>query len=59
VGDVFILRIALARPGHVLLAGGEGGANRVQAANEFAVAEGLEHVVAHAGHDPHVHDNIR
>ena len=51
VDDVLVLGVA--RPGHVLLARLERGADRVQAGDELAVAEHLEGARAHAGHDAH------
>ena len=59
VDDVLVLGIGAARPGHVLLPGAERHADRVQALDEFAVAQGLEHRLAHAGHDPHVRHHVR
>ena len=51
VDDVLVLGVA--RPGHVLLARLERGADRVQAGHELAVAEHLQGTRAHAGHDAH------
>ena len=52
VDDVLV--VGVARPRHVLLALGERGAERVQAGDEVAVvAEHVERVAAHPGHDPH------
>ena len=57
MGDVFV--VGVAGPGHVLLAGFEGGAHRVEAGDEFAVvAERLEDLGADAGHDAHVDHDI-
>ena len=60
MNDIFFLRVRLARPGDVLLAGEERRANRVQAGNELAVrAEIVEHRLAHARHQAHVDHDIR
>ena len=48
-----------ARPRHVFLAGGQRRANRVDARHkETVAAQRLKHLAAHAGHDPHVGDDI-
>ena len=51
VDDVLLLGVA--GPGDVLLPGPQGHADRVDAGDEEAVAQGVEHRAAHAGHDPH------
>ena len=57
VDDVLLLLVA--GPGHVRLPGLERHADRVRARHEEAVAQGLQHVAAHARHDPHRHHDIR
>ena len=57
VDDVLVLGVA--RPGHVVLALFEGRADRVQAGDEVAVAQHVEDLLAHAGHDPHVDGHVR
>ena len=57
VDDVLVVRVA--RPRHVGLAGLERGADGVQAGDELAVvAEHVERLLAHAGHDPHAHGDV-
>ena len=49
----------VARPRHVLLAGGERRADRMHARHEMAVAaEQLEHAAAHSRHDLHAHCDV-
>ena len=57
VDDVLVVRVA--RPRHVGLAGLERGADGVHAGHELAVvAEHVERLLAHAGHDPHAHGDV-
>ncbi len=52
VDDVLV--VGVARPGDILDAVAEGHAHRVQAGHELAVlAEAVQRVLAHPGHDPH------
>ncbi len=60
VDDVLVLRVGAAGPGDVVLPRLERHADRVQALDEVAVApSALSTCVAHAGHDPHVDDDVR
>src|ERR1700719_2013569 len=57
--NVFAVDVAVARPRHVLLSWFERRAHRVRTRNEEAVAaERIEHSLSHAGHDPHIDDDI-
>ncbi len=58
VGDVLLLH-RRAGPGNVLLTGLERCPDRVQAGHELVVfAQRLDHLLADAGHDLHVADNV-
>ena len=51
--------VRLARPRHVFLPGGQRRADGVYARDEEAVAtQRVEHLLTHAGHDPHVGDDV-
>ncbi len=57
VHDVLDGRVA--RPGDILLAGFERGADGMHAGDEFAIgAEHVKHLGAHAGHRAHVDDDV-
>src|SRR5207247_4751232 len=57
MANVLVIRIA--RPGRILLVGREWSADRVQPADEFSIAQGIEHRSAYPGHDVHVGHNVR
>ena len=57
--NVFAVDIAIARPWDVLLSRFERCTHRVHTWNEEAVgSERVEHGLSHAGHDPHIYDDI-
>ena len=53
-----VLVVGVARPGDVLLAGGQRGADAVQAWHPLPLAEHVERALAHAGHDAHARRHI-
>src|SRR6476660_830808 len=57
--DIFALDVDIARPRHVLLFLFKRRHHRVHTRNEEAfAAERIEHSLSHAGHDPHIDDDI-
>ncbi len=60
--DIFVLRIRRTRPRDIGLSSYKRHSDRVKTLGKFAILnllQGIERLVAHAGHDPHVYSGIR